>query len=227
MAAVPSFNFEQDLLKSGFDWVIGLDEVGRGSLAGPVMVGAALFGADKINSGYFPDGLADSKLINAHKREGLLEPLENWCDAFAVGSCTNREIDEWGISYALGVAAIRAISDVQNSMRYKLENAHIAAILDGPFNYIGKVSGTFDAPSIDFPVKVHTLVKADQKCASVSAASVIAKVTRDSLMTSLSDDPKYKIYDWAHNKGYGSKSHRASILEYGPSDLHRISWHLS
>ena len=72
MAAVPSFNFEQDLLKSGFDWVIGLDEVGRGSLAGPVMVGAALFGADKINSGYFPAGLADSKLINAHKREGLL-----------------------------------------------------------------------------------------------------------------------------------------------------------
>ncbi|RFT31561.1 ribonuclease HII, partial [Gardnerella vaginalis] len=54
-----------------------------------------------------------------------------------------------------------------------------------------------------------------------------AKVTRDSLMTSLSDNPKYKIYDWAHNKGYGSKSHRAAILEYGPSDLHRISWHLN
>ena len=232
MAIIPSFDFEKNLVKSGFDWVIGLDEVGRGSLAGPVMVGAALFSAQKIESGIFPQGLADSKLLNAHKREGLLEPIENWCNAFAVGSCTNREIDEWGISYALGVAAIRAINDVQNkmcsmpSMCSNLQDARIGAILDGPFNYIGKVLGTFDAPNMQFSVKVHTLVKADQKCASVSAASVIAKVTRDSLMIDLSQNPKYALYDWAHNKGYGSKAHRDAILEHGASDLHRLSWNL-
>ncbi len=226
MAIIPSFDFEQSLISSGFDWVIGLDEVGRGSLAGPVMVGAALFSAQKIKSGSFPQGLADSKLLNAHKREGLLEPIENWCDAFAVGSCTNRQIDEWGISYALGVAAINAINDVQNRMRSSLKDAQIAAILDGPFNYVGKALGTFDAPSMQFSVKVHTLVKADQKCASVSAASVIAKVTRDSLMIDLAQNPKYAVYDWAHNKGYGSKAHRDAILEHGASDLHRLSWHL-
>lgn len=102
----------------------------------------------------------------------------------------------------------------------------MAAILDGPYDYISKVSNTFDAPILPIPIDVQTLVKADRQCASVAAAAVIAKVTRDHMMVDYASLEKYALYDWDHNKGYGSKAHRQAIAEYGPSDLHRISWHL-
>lgn len=237
---VPSFKYEQDLLCEGYDWVIGLDEVGRGSLAGPVMVGAAVIGIKQVKENYMPEGLADSKLLSEKRREELYEPLQKWCTTWAVGSCTNTEIDEWGISYALGVAALKAISKVEedikklsfsvnaNTRENMRENSNfrIAAILDGPCDYIDKVANTFDAPYIPEPVKVHTLVKADRQCASVAAAAVLAKVTRDNLMVSLAKNPKYAAYDWASNKGYGSLAHRNAIKKVGPSDLHRLSWHL-
>lgn len=237
---VPSFKYEQDLLCEGYDWVIGLDEVGRGSLAGPVMVGAVVIGIKQVKENYMPEGLADSKLLSEKRREELYEPLQKWCTTWAVGSCTNTEIDEWGISYALGVAALKAISKVEEDIK-KLSfsvnantcentrvnsNFRIAAILDGPCDYIDKVANTFDAPYVPEPVKVHTLVKADRQCASVAAAAVLAKVTRDNLMVSLAKNPQYAAYDWASNKGYGSLAHRNAIKKVGPSDLHRLSWHL-
>lgn len=233
---IPSFKYEQDLLSEGYDWVIGLDEVGRGSLAGPVMVGAAVIGIKQVKENYMPEGLADSKLLSEKRREELYEPLQKWCTTWAVGSCTNTEIDEWGISYALGVAALKAISKVEEDIK-KLSfsvnadtransNFRIAAILDGPCDYIDKVANTFDAPYVHEPVKVHTLVKADRQCASVAAAAVLAKVTRDNLMVSLAKNPQYAAYDWASNKGYGSLAHRNAIKKVGPSDLHRLSWHL-
>lgn len=237
---VPSFKYEQDLLSEGYDWVIGLDEVGRGSLAGPVMVGAVVIGIKQVKENYMPEGLADSKLLSEKRREELYEPLQKWCTTWAVGSCTNTEIDEWGISYALGVAALKAISKVEEDIK-KLSfsvnantrantransNFRIAAILDGPCDYIDKVANTFDAPYVHEPVKVHTLVKADRQCASVAAAAVLAKVTRDNLMVSLAKNPQYAAYDWASNKGYGSLAHRNAIKKVGPSDLHRLSWHL-
>ena len=237
---VPSFKYEQDLLSEGYDWVIGLDEVGRGSLAGPVMVGAVVIGIKQVKENYMPEGLADSKLLSEKRREELYEPLQKWCTTWAVGSCTNTEIDEWGISYALGVAALKAISKVEEDIK-KLSfsvnantrantransNFRIAAILDGPCDYIDKVANTFDAPYVPEPVKVHTLVKADRQCASVAAAAVLAKVTRDNLMVSLAKNPQYAAYDWASNKGYGSLAHRNAIKKVGPSDLHRLSWHL-
>lgn len=240
ISLVPSFKYEQDLLSEGYDWVIGLDEVGRGSLAGPVMVGAAVIGIKQVKENYMPEGLADSKLLSEKRREELYEPLQKWCTTWAVGSCTNTEIDEWGISYALGVAALKAISKVEEDIK-KLSfsvnantrantransNFRIAAILDGPCDYIDKVANTFDAPYVPEPVKVHTLVKADRQCASVAAAAVLAKVTRDNLMVSLAKNPQYAAYDWASNKGYGSLAHRNAIKKVGPSDLHRLSWHL-
>ena len=241
---IPSFKYEKDLLCEGYDWVIGLDEVGRGSLAGPVMVGAAVIGIKQVKENYMPEGLADSKLLSEKRREELYEPLQKWCTTWAVGSCTNTEIDEWGISYALGVAALKAISKVEEDTK-KLSfsvnadsgaklganscansNFRIAAILDGPCDYIDKVANTFDAPYVPEPVKVHTLVKADRQCASVAASAVLAKVTRDNLMVSLAKNPQYAAYDWASNKGYGSLAHRNAIKKVGPSDLHRLSWHL-
>lgn len=225
---IPSLTHEQSLLSEGYDWVIGLDEVGRGSLAGPVMVGAAVIGKSQVEAQNFPEGLADSKLLTEHKREALYEPLQKWCTFWAIGSCTNKEIDEWGISYALGVAALKAIAKVETDLlKIKLQKStKIAAILDGPCDYIDKVANTFDAPSVPIPVNVHTLVKADRQCASVAAAAVLAKVTRDNLMVSLANKPQYLAYDWASNKGYGSLAHRNAIKEVGPSDLHRLSWNL-
>ncbi|EIK87425.1 ribonuclease HII [Gardnerella vaginalis 6119V5] len=223
----PSIDNEKSLLCEGYDWIIGLDEVGRGSLAGPVMVGAAAICKNQIEAQTIPEGLADSKLLTERRREDLFNPLQKWCTSWAVGSCTNKEIDEWGISYALGVAALKAIAKVEEDIQIsKKENPRIAAILDGPCDYIDKVANTFDAPFVPIPVKVHTLVKADRQCASVAAAAVLAKVTRDNLMVMLSKKPQYEAYDWAHNKGYGSLSHRNAIKEVGPSDLHRLSWNL-
>lgn len=251
VSLTPSLQFEQQLFDQGSQWVIGLDEVGRGSLAGPVMVGAALIGVQQLETAHhFPLGLADSKLLTEKKREALVEPLKNWVEAWAVGSCTNREIDEWGIGYALGIAALKAIVKVtehlskcsgnhqQSSVSHNVSHndgdndchnisiPRVSAILDGPFNYIDKVIGSFDAPYMPIPVHIHTLVKADRQCASVAAAAVIAKVTRDRLMVELAEQSPYAVYDWAHNKGYGSRAHREAIAQYGPSDLHRISWHL-
>lgn len=224
---IPSLNNEKSLLCEGYDWVIGLDEVGRGSLAGPVMVGAAAICKNQIEAQTIPEGLADSKLLTERRREDLFNPLQKWCTSWAVGSCTNKEIDEWGISYALGVAALKAIAKVEEDIQIsKKENPRIAAILDGPCDYIDKVANTFDAPFVPLPVKVHTLVKADRQCASVAAAAVLAKVTRDNLMVTLSKKQQYEAYDWAHNKGYGSLAHRNAIKEVGPSDLHRLSWNL-
>ncbi len=225
---IPSLTHEQSLLSEGYDWVIGLDEVGRGSLAGPVMVGAAVIGKTQVEAQNIPEGLADSKLLTEHKREALYNPLQKWCTTWAIGSCTNKEIDEWGISYALGVAALKAISQVETELlkTQSSQAPQIAAILDGPCDYIDKVADTFDAPSVPLPAKVHTLVKADRQCASVAAAAVLAKVTRDNLMVSLAKKPQYLAYDWASNKGYGSLAHRNAIKEVGPSDLHRLSWHL-
>lgn len=223
----PSLDNEKSLLCEGYDWIIGLDEVGRGSLAGPVMVGAAAICKNQIEEQTIPEGLADSKLLTERRREDLFNPLQKWCTSWAVGSCTNKEIDEWGISYALGVAALKAIAKVEEDMQMcKKENPRIAAILDGPCDYIDKVANTFDAPFVPIPVKVHTLVKADRQCASVAAAAVLAKVTRDNLMVMLSKKPQYEAYDLAHNKGYGSLAHRNAIKEVGPSDLHRLSWNL-
>lgn len=223
----PSLDNEKSLLCEGYDWIIGLDEVGRGSLAGPVMVGAAAICKNQIEAQTIPEGLADSKLLTERRREDLFNPLQKWCTSWAVGSCTNKEIDEWGISYALGVAALKAIAKVEEDIQIsKKENPRISAILDGPCDYIDKVANTFDAPFVPIPVKVHTLVKADRQCASVAAAAVLAKVTRDNLMVTLSKKPQYEAYDWAHNKGYGSLAHRNAIKEVGPSDLHRLSWNL-
>lgn len=103
----------------------------------------------------------------------------------------------------------------------------VGAILDGPNDYITKALNTFDAPDVPIAAHVVTLVKADQQCASVAAASVIAKVTRDRLMVSIArGNDLHRPYQWDHNKGYGSAAHREAIARYGATDLHRRSWHL-
>lgn len=235
VSVVPTLDMERAIAASGYDVIVGFDEVGRGSLAGPVMVGAAairtcdLAGSSPLQ---VPDGVADSKMLTEHRREAIFEELKSWCASWAVGSASNTEIDDWGISYALGVAALRALSEAETRLGIDgnglLDGRPVKfwAILDGPNDYITKALNTFDAPDVPVPAEVSTKVKGDRYCATVATAAVIAKVTRDRLMVELGAQPQYEPYEWAHNKGYGSAAHRDAIAEFGPSDLHRLSWHL-
>lgn len=235
VSVVPTLDMEQTIASSGFDVIVGFDEVGRGSLAGPVMVGAAAIRACDLSGPSplaVPDGVADSKMLTEHRRETIFEELKSWCASWAVGSASNTEIDDWGISYALGIAALRALGQAEEKLGIDGDGmldgkpVKVGAILDGPNDYITKALNTFDAPDVPVPADVATKVKGDRYCATVATAAVIAKVTRDRLMVELGAQPQYEPYEWAHNKGYGSAAHRDAIAEFGPSDLHRLSWHL-
>ncbi|KFI63212.1 ribonuclease HII [Bifidobacterium cuniculi] len=118
----PNFELEHALAGDGFDLVVGFDEVGRGSLAGPVMVGAAAFLAGSLKGAErnVPAGLNDSKLLTEHRREAMFDALAAWCDGYAIGSASNEEIDEWGISHALGIAALRALEQVERQLGERL-----------------------------------------------------------------------------------------------------------
>lgn len=130
----PTLGLERSLAAQGYDLITGFDEVGRGALAGPVMVGCAaiwacdlapLDGDDSAElSGRtylgVPDGVADSKMLTEHRREAIFDELRDWCAAYAVGQASNTEIDEWGITYALGVAALRALSQVERELGLRL-----------------------------------------------------------------------------------------------------------
>lgn len=130
----PTIDLERSLAAQGYDLITGFDEVGRGALAGPVMVGCAaiwardlepLDGDDAVElSGRtylgVPDGVADSKMLTEHRREAIFDELRDWCAAYAVGQASNTEIDEWGITYALGVAALRALSQVERELGLRL-----------------------------------------------------------------------------------------------------------
>ena len=277
VSVIPTLDLERAIAEQGYDVIVGFDEVGRGSLAGPVMVGAAAIWARDLGgfSGVrgcesggrgesgdldgagaeaaggagvapleVPKGVADSKMLTERKREAIFDELEQWCAAWAVGAASNTEIDEWGISYALGVAALRALAEVERKLGVGgagsvgfsgsagsaggtlPKSLKIGAILDGPNDYITKALNTFDAPDVPIPADVTCKVKGDRHCATVATAAVIAKVTRDRLMVELAAQPQYAPYEWANNKGYGSVAHREAIAAYGPSDLHRLSWHL-
>lgn len=122
----PTLELEQSLAAQGYDLIVGFDEVGRGALAGPVMVGCAaiwsrdLTAADDGERLDVPAGVADSKMLTEHRREAIYEELCDWCAAWAVGQASNTEIDEWGISHALGVASLRALTQVEHELGLQL-----------------------------------------------------------------------------------------------------------
>jgi len=209
MAVVdPTFDVERDILEQGAPCVIGCDEVGRGALAGPVAVGVVLVHADV---GSMPEGLRDSKLLGEKHRERLAPLAMLWAPHNAVGLASSQEIDQLGIMACLGLAAKRALTILHNA------NAPVArsvVLLDGHTDWL--------TPALVSPPRVVTRVKGDRDCASVAAASVIAKVHRDRLL--IERDHITPGYGWARNKGYGSSQHRAAIAELGPSDYHRHSW---
>jgi len=212
----PSLDLERSLWAAGSRFVIGMDEVGRGAIAGPVAVGVALVDRDSASvEEPWPAKLCDSKLISEKVRNEILEPVKNWVAASAVGMSSANEIDSKGIVAALALAAGRALdvllADAQLRMSIAQDGATI--ILDGSHNWLGaKASG------IDVVVRT----KADRDCVSVAAASVISKVERDNLMIALASS--YPEFGFAGHKGYAAETHIAAVRSLGPSQEHRVTW---
>lgn len=209
----PSLRLERELMRDGATVVGGMDEVGRGAIAGPVSVGVAVIDARTRTA---PTGLRDSKLLSPAQRESLFPRVGRWAPRHAVGHCGPDEIDRWGLTAALRLAALRALAQV---------GPLDALILDGSHDWLTQAAPTlFDIvpwPPAAIP-KVRTVIKGDQRCSSVAAASVLAKVTRDRRMTELAGEADR--YGWAVNKGYTTPEHADAIRRHGLCEQHRRSW---
>ncbi len=202
--------YERELAEK-YGVVVGVDEVGRGCLAGPVTVGVATMGCGEV-----PAGLTDSKLLSPSTRARLIGQVSAWGTPCAVASATAEEIDRWGIIHALRLAGWRALESL-----YRRGLTPGVILLDGSHDWLSADLMSAEQCPIELP-PVITRVKADRDCAVVAAASVLAKVSRDAVMTTVGD-PGYR---WESNKGYGSCAHRQAIELLGIHPLHRHTWNL-
>jgi ribonuclease HII len=194
----PTRDVENELRADGHAIVVGIDEVGRGAWAGPLMVGAAVVPLDRrVN------GIRDSKMLTERERERIFDKVADWCTAWAVGGASHAECDELGMAEAQRLAARRAIEGLGLPVD--------AAVIDGNWDFLkGVVPHT------------HMMVKADAYCLSVAAASILAKVTRDRIMRA--DAEQFPHYAFESNKGYPCPRHKAGLHAHGPSAIHRRSW---
>jgi ribonuclease HII len=212
----PSLNLENELWAKGSRFVIGMDEVGRGAIAGPVAVGVAILDRHDPKAHIpWPKKLCDSKLISEKVRNEIVGPVADWVLTSAVGMVPASRIDSHGIVDALATAGASALAQILEDIELRQEIIQDGAviILDGSHNWIGpKVSG----------IEVVLRAKADRDCVSVAAASVIAKVARDNLMIEMAETvPGYGL---AGHKGYASTSHIEAVRSLGPSFEHRVTW---
>lgn len=194
----PTRRIEQELWAAGYDTVVGIDEVGRGSWAGPLMVGAAILPRDKRVL-----GVRDSKLLSEADRERLFDRISEWCVSWSVGAVSQAECDELGMTAAQKLACRRAVDG--------LTVQPDVAVSDGKWNFV--------SPCVP---KVEMRVKADRYCLSVAAASILAKVVRDRHMRQLAEH--YPHWSFDSNKGYPCPLHKHALSGYGPSAIHRRTW---
>jgi ribonuclease HII len=194
------YEIERELAgKAGARVIAGVDEVGRGAWAGPVVV-CAVVAAEGFPEP--PHGLTDSKRLTAKRRAELAAELPGWARAYAIGAASHEQIDRLGMTAALRLAARQALS--------RLPVKPDVVLLDGKHDYIGA------------PWRVRTAVKADLRSASVAAASVIAKEHRDALLAQLGEE--YPDFAFADNAGYPSPVHQRALAAHGPTRYHRLSW---
>ena len=194
---MPDYEYEKAAIKSGFNTICGVDEAGRGPLAGPVCAAAVILPTDAVI-----EGLDDSKKLSEKKRERLYEEITEKAIAYCVAYGTLEEIETLNILEATFLAMNRAVDGLKIKPDF--------ALIDG--NRVPK----------GIKIPCATVVKGDSKSMSVAAASVLAKVTRDRLM--LTYDGKYPQYNFKKHKGYGTKEHTLLIQQYGPSPIHRLSF---
>ncbi len=216
----PSLRVERALQRDGHRVLAGMDEVGRGALAGPVTVGVVVIDESVRTA---PQGVKDSKLLQPHARERMVPRIERWALAHAVAHASADEIDAVGIIAALRLAGLRALAACGLTPDL--------VILDGNHDWltapqdVGLLAFAHE-DAVEAP-PVTTMVKADLKCSSVAAASVLAKVTRDRIMVELgAEDGEHAVYGWTENKGYAAPEHLDALRRHGPSVWHRRSWRL-
>lgn len=185
--------YEREAFAEGYQAVCGVDEAGRGPLAGPVCAAAVI-----LPAGLVIDGLNDSKKLTDKKRRELFDVITQNTVSYGIAMASEREIDEINILQATFLAMQRAID--------KLDVRPDLALIDGN-------------RAKNFGLPVRTIVKGDSLSASIAAASILAKVTRDRLMEEL--DEAYPQYGFAVHKGYGTKRHYEALREYGPCPIHR------
>jgi len=219
MSHKPSLRVERALQREGHRLLAGMDEVGRGALAGPVSVGVVVID-DVCRSA--PVGVKDSKLLSHQMRARLVPKIQGWATAYAVGHASPGEIDRYGIIVALRLAGTRALA--------ALPVIPDLVILDGNHDWLTDpervgLLGLLEDRAGDAPaLPVRTIVKADLSCSSVAAASVLAKVERDAMMVALAAE--VPDYAWQLNKGYFAPEHFAALQAFGPTVHHRRSWRL-
>jgi ribonuclease HII len=194
---VPSLARERALWDEGYEVVVGVDEVGRGSWAGPISVGAAVLPRDRRVY-----KVRDSKMLTEDERERIFPRLTAWCAAWAVGHASQQECDDLGMSAAQKLAARRAIDG--------LGVTPDALLIDGLWDFVGGIP------------KVTRIVKGDAKCLSIATASILAKVTRDRIMRAEAEH--FPAYDFDLNKGYPCPRHKAALAAWGPTSIHRRAW---
>ena len=215
----PSLRVERALQREGHHVLAGMDEVGRGALAGPVSVGVVVIDEGCRSA---PVGVKDSKLLTHQMRERMVPMIHRWAKAYAVGHASPGEIDRFGIMVALRMAGTRALA--------ALPAIPDLVILDGNYDWltdpgrVGLLGFLEDGVSLAPCIPVRTMIKADLFCSSVAAASVLAKVERDAMMVALALE--VPDYAWQLNKGYCAPEHFAALQAHGPSMHHRQSWRL-
>jgi ribonuclease HII len=231
-STAPSLRVERSLLREGYRLIASMDEVGRGALAGPASVGIVLVD-DSVRTA--PAGVRDSKLLTPAARQALVPRIRRWALAYAVGHAGPDEVDAVGILAALRLAARRALAALPAVPDLILLDGNHdwftepAAPAEDPTSVLPGLFTLPPAPShqplpVGPPIEVRTMIKADMRCSSVAAASVLAKVERDARMVRLHDE--YPAYCWADNKGYSAPEHMQALLELGPCEQHRRSWRL-
>lgn len=185
--------YENAALNSGFEVICGIDEAGRGPLAGPVYAAAVI-----LPKGHIVEGVNDSKKISEKKRDLLFDKIIDECVCYSIGTASEQEIDEINILQATFLAMRRAVAG--------LEIKPDIALIDGN-----------KKPGLD--IAEQTIVKGDSKSANIAAASIIAKVSRDRYMLGMAE--KYPEYQFEKHKGYGTKLHYEMLEKYGISPIHR------
>ena len=193
---MPDYSLEEALYSEGYTAVCGVDEAGRGPLSGPVVAAACI-----LPIGLYIEGLDDSKKLTAKKRDLLFDTIKENAIAYSIASASPEEIDEINILNATMLAMRRAVAGLSLPADFALVDGNIAR---------------------DFPLPTKTVIKGDAISASIAAASILAKVTRDRIC--LEDDARYPEYQFAKHKGYSTALHMDILRQIGPSPIHRRSF---
>ena len=199
----PNTKFENELWQSGLKHIAGLDEAGRGALAGPVAVGAVILPNDRTLLSMTLSGARDSKQMTPLQRKRLAIQIKEIALNWSVGFADAHEIDSQGIVRATRLAAIRALHQFSLSPEYLLTDFRL------------------ELPQLE--ISQTSLVKGDAHCLSIACASILAKTERDALMQEL--DARHPGYQLGKHKGYGTQAHRSAMQRLGLSEIHRKSFH--